>query len=78
MLLPINRGTLQGLQRFKGLSLNLVIEGTVKLFGGIILVLLGFGVYGAIISIVLAYVIPYFAGFYPLKDILKPLYSLGL
>ena len=71
MLLPINRGSLQGLQRFKGLSLNLVIEGTVKLFSGILLVLLGFGVYGAIISIVLSYAISFFAGFYPLKDIIK-------
>jgi len=71
MILPINRGSLQGLQRFKGLSLNLIIEGTIKLFGGILLVLLGFGVYGAIISIVLSYIIPFFVGFYPLRDIIK-------
>lgn len=71
MLLPINRGSLQGLQRFKGLSLNLVIEGTIKLLGGILLVLLGFGVYGAIISIVLSYIISFFVGFYPLRDIIK-------
>ena len=71
MLLPINRGSLQGLQRFKGLSMNLIIEGIIKLFGGIILVLLGFGIYGAIISIVLSYIIPFFAGFHPLKDIIK-------
>ena len=71
MILPINRGSLQGLQRFKGLSLNLVIEGTIKLFGGIILVLLGMGIYGAILSIVLSYIIPFFACFYPLRDIRK-------
>ena len=71
MILPINRGSLQGLQRFKGLSLNLIIEGTIKLFGGILLVLLGFGVYGAIISIVSSYIIPFFVGFYPLRDIIK-------
>lgn len=71
MLLPINRGSLQGLQRFKGLSWNLIIEGIVKLFGGIILVLLGMGINGAIFSIVLAYAIPFFVGFYPLKDITK-------
>ena len=71
MLLPINRGSLQGLQRFKGLSMNLIIEGIIKLFGGIILVLLGFGIYGAIISIVLSYIIPFFARFHPLKDIIK-------
>lgn len=71
MILPINRGLLQGLQRFKGLSLNLIIEGGIKLFGGIILVFLGLGIYGAIISIVLSYIIPFFVGYYPLKDIIK-------
>jgi len=71
LLLPINRGSLQGLQRFKGLSLNLIIEGTVKLFGGILLVFLGLGVNGAIISIVLSYVISFFAGFYPIGDIIR-------
>lgn len=71
MILPINRGTLQGLQRFKGLSWNLITEGIVKLFGGILLVYLGLGIYGAIISIVLSYMIPFFVGFYPLKDIIK-------
>jgi O-antigen/teichoic acid export membrane protein len=71
MLLPINRGSLQGLQRFKGLSWNLIIEGTVKLFGGIILVILGLGIYGAIISIVLSYIISFFVGFYPLRDIIN-------
>lgn len=71
MILPINRGLLQGLQRFKGLSLNLIIEGCIKLFGGIILVLLGMEIYGAIISIVLSYIIPFFVGYYPLKDIIK-------
>ena len=71
MLLPINRGSLQGLQRFKGLSWNLVTEGIVKLFGGIVLVFLGLGVYGAIISIVLSYMTPFVIGFYPLKDIIK-------
>ena len=71
MLLPINRGTLQGLQRFKSLSWNLVIEGMIKLFGGILLVFLGLGIYGAIASIVFSYIIPFLTGFFPLKDIIK-------
>jgi len=71
IVLPVNRGLLQGLQRFKGLSWNLVIEGVTKLFGATILILLGLSVYGAIIAIVLSYAIPFFAGFYPLKDIIK-------
>lgn len=71
MILPVNRGSLQGLQRFKGLSWNLVIEGVIKLFGAAMLVLLGLNVYGAIIAIVLSYTVPFFAGFYPLRDIIK-------
>jgi O-antigen/teichoic acid export membrane protein len=71
MVLPVNRGSLQGLQRFKGLSWNLVIEGVIKLFGAIILVLIGLSFYGAIIAIVVSYLIPFFAGFYPLRDIIK-------
>ena len=71
ILIPVNRGSLQWLQRFKGLSWNLVIEGIIKLFGAIILVLLGLNIYGAIIAMVLSYVISFFVSFYPLRDITK-------
>jgi O-antigen/teichoic acid export membrane protein len=70
VLLPIVRGALQGLQKFKDLGLNLVWEGTSKLFLGIIFVVIGFGVNGAIGAMVLSYLIPFFIGFYPLKNLL--------
>ena len=69
-LVPITRGILQGLQKFKGLGLNLISEGTSKLFLGIIFVVIGFGVNGAIGAMVLSYVIAFFIGFYPLKKLL--------
>lgn len=69
-MVPITRGILQGLQKFKGLGLNLISEGTSKLFLGIIFVVIGFGVNGAIGAMVLSYVIAFFIGFYPLKKLL--------
>jgi len=71
LLLPINRGTMQGLQKFKPLGFNLALEGIVKLFGGILLVSIGWGVSGAIGAFVLAYIIPFAFGFYPIKSIFK-------
>lgn len=70
-LLSVTRGTLQGLQKFTSLSFNLIIEGFVKFISGVVLVLIGFKVDGAIGSIVLAYFIAYLIGFYPIKKLLK-------
>jgi O-antigen/teichoic acid export membrane protein len=55
MVIPIPWGGLQGLQRFGLLSFNLIVNGGVKFFLGILLVLLGFGVLGAMGSIVISY-----------------------
>lgn len=68
-LAAINRGILQGLQKFKGLSLTLITEGFVKLFGGILLVSIGWKINGAILAIVLSYVFSFFIGFIPLRKI---------
>ena len=56
VLLLIIRGLLQGLQKFKLLSLNSVIEGVGKFGVGVLLISLGFGVNGAAIGLVMAYV----------------------
>ncbi|MBS3162246.1 oligosaccharide flippase family protein [Candidatus Woesearchaeota archaeon] len=66
-LLPINRGILQGLQTFKPLGINIVIEAITKLFFGFLLVMLGFGIVGAFIGIVLSYIIPFIISLWPLK-----------
>ena len=64
LLLPVNRGFFQGYQTFKPLGINIVIEAFSKLIFGFILVLLGFGLSGAIIGIILSYVIPLIASFF--------------
>ena len=68
LLLPINRGMFQGLQTFKPLGVNIVIEALSKLFFGFILVFFGFGLSGAIIGIILSYVIPLIFSLFQLKN----------
>lgn len=68
-LVPVIRGMLQGLQRFKTFGLNLLSEGVSKLVLGILFVIL-LGVNGAVTSIVLSYVIAFFLGYFILKKIL--------
>ncbi len=69
-LLPINRGVLQGLQKFGTLSTNLVIETVLKVIVGIALVAGGYAVNGAVFSIVLAMVVAYALSFIPMRRIL--------
>lgn len=71
LLLPIIRGVLQGTQHFSALSFNYLIEGLTKVIVGVIIILLGLRVNGAVIAIVASYFIPLLAGFIPLKHILK-------
>lgn len=47
-ILPITRGALQGQKMFKHLGLNMIVEASVKLLVAIGLVILGYGVYGAV------------------------------
>lgn len=71
LILPLIWGLLQGMQSFGHLGINNSIEGVAKLAIAIVLVLLGFGVNGALIAIPLSLLIAFFAGFWPIKDILK-------
>lgn len=59
-LLPVGRGLLQGKQEFKKLGFNLFLEAFSKLVLGILLVYVGFHIYGAIAGIVLAFVVAFF------------------
>ncbi len=70
-LLPIDRGILQGLQNFKILGLNFVIESFTKFLIGIGLVFLGFGIYGAVFGIVAAYITAFACGFFSLRKYFK-------
>jgi len=70
-LLYINRGLLQGMQKFKKFSLNLIFEGFIKLIFGIILIIIGFRLNGAIGAMVFALVFSFLLSIYQLKEILK-------
>lgn len=70
-VLPINRGILQGQQKFGLLSLTMILETAVKITVGISLVLAGFSVNGAIIGIVSAMVVAYAFSFIPLRKIFR-------
>ncbi len=69
-LISIGRGTLQGIKRFKGLGVNLVLEVLLKLILGIILVYFGFKANGAVFGFMLATLISYLFIFIPLRDVL--------
>ena len=69
-LVPVNRGMLQGLQKFTGFGINLISEGIVKFFVGILIVAIGFGVNGAVGAIVLSYIVAFVLGFYYLRKII--------
>ncbi|MBU4353029.1 MAG: oligosaccharide flippase family protein [Nanoarchaeota archaeon] len=70
-LLPINRGLLQGMQSFKKLGINYVLEGLTKLFGGFIFIKLGFGISGVMLAIILSILIPYLFSILQLRNILN-------
>lgn len=71
LLLPIIRGVLQGTQHFSALSFNYLVEGAIKILVGVIIILMGLRVNGAVIAIVASYSIPFLMGLIPLKNILK-------
>src|SRR3989344_6151221 len=70
-LLYTNRGLLQGLQKFRSLSINLIIEGLFKLILGIIFILIGYKLNGAIGAITFTLIFAFLLSIYQLKSILK-------
>jgi O-antigen/teichoic acid export membrane protein len=68
-LAAINRGILQGLHLFKELSFVFILETASKLVFGIILVWIGWQVYGAIGAFVIGVILSYLYSFFPLKKI---------
>ncbi|MAG47626.1 hypothetical protein CL617_03395 [archaeon] len=71
LLLPIIRGVMQGLQDFNKLGLNLILEGVFKFGLGVLFVLIGLQVNGAVGAIIASFGIPFFIGFYNLRKYLK-------
>ena len=77
LLLPVNLGALQGLQKFKWLGSNSVINFSSKLLFGVILVSIGFGVNGALGAMIIASAIALVISFIPLKSFLSPNYKVN-
>ncbi|MAF50488.1 MAG: hypothetical protein CMH64_00180 [Nanoarchaeota archaeon] len=71
LLLPITRGILQGLQKFKQLGASFVFEGITKLGLGVLLISIGLGVNGAILAFTFAYLIPFVLTFYFLRKVFR-------
>ena len=69
LLLPVSLGTLQGLQRFVHLGVNGVLNASLKLSFGILLVSAGFGVSGALGAVVIASVFALGAAFIPVRSV---------
>lgn len=65
----INLGFLQGKLAFKVLSIGNVFSSAAKLGLGFFLVIIGFGVEGAMFAYVFSLSIPLFIGFYVLRDV---------
>lgn len=70
-VLPAYQGALRGLQRFKSLGISLSLWSFFKLFFGVVLVLLGFGVVGGLSGVLLAHAFALFITAIFLRDLLK-------
>jgi len=70
-LLPVTRGALQGKKRFNALGLNMILEAVLKIGFAILLVLIGWRVYGPILAIFIGTAIAFFVSFYNLRDIFR-------
>lgn len=70
-LAPVNRGVLQGLQRFFYFAMSFPLEAGIKLLAGVLLVFLGFSVNGAAIAPFIGVCLGYFIVFLPLRNLFK-------
>lgn len=68
---PVNCGVLQGLQRFLPLGFSTALLGFLKLSFGLLLVYIGFGVYGGLASLPLAILILFVVTLLFLRDLAR-------
>lgn len=71
LTVPIARGTLQGGKKLSQLGIGMIIEAIIKLLVAIILVILGFKVFGAIIGVLIGVGFGFIALVYFNKNIIK-------
>lgn len=67
LILPINMGLLQGLQRFGYLGMNGSLSGILRLASGVLLIYVGLGVNGAILAGIIPTLIMTLITFYPVR-----------
>lgn len=70
-LLVVNRGVLQGGQKFFDVTVTTVLEMFLKLLIGVILTKIGLGVSGAMLGVILSTAAVYFVSLWPLNKLLK-------
>jgi O-antigen/teichoic acid export membrane protein len=68
---PVNLGTMQGLQRFRHFAYNIIVQAGAKVIIGVGLVLLGFGIFGAVWGLVLGFAVSLLVSFYLIRDIIR-------
>lgn len=71
VLYSIGTGVLQGMKKFKAWGWNFVINGSAKLIFAIGLVLLGFGVYGAVLGFIFGMLVAFLFIFPSIKEVMK-------
>ena len=69
-LIVVNRGVLQGTQKFTAISITGILESLFRLTIGLILIKLGLEVFGAMAGVLTASVIVYFITLVPIKKLL--------
>ncbi len=70
-ILPAYQGTLRGLQRFPALGISTTSWALFKLFFGVALVVVGYGVFGGLAGVFLANVAAFLVTFLLLRDLFK-------
>ena len=68
LLLPVNRGILQGMKKFRALSFNSIVEAFSRVLLLVLFLFLGYGVSGAILAYGLAYFVAFLWIFPNIKE----------
>lgn len=69
-LLPISRGVMQGKKKFTSLGINLIIESSVKLILSILLVFIGWNIYGPLVGTIIGTALAFLLSFFSIKEII--------
>lgn len=68
-LAPVTRGVMQGMKEFNSLGMNMVFDTAIRIVFSVLLVFIGFQVYGAMVGILIGSFAAFFISFIPLKKV---------